>query len=298
MKGQALFVILFIVAIMVVASFGEYRIPERTVYSSRNREPPGCLAFYLLLEKYTAVERVETDLTTVNLEPGTFLMISPARLLSPEEQERLFMWVEQGNNLVVFSQSPQIMQQFGAKLFETEYTYAFLTPLRDHWSTSHVKSIYIFYSYYFSSDVGDALFADGGKRVIIEIERGTGQIFLISDPSLVQNTRIDELDNEIFLVHLAFSDKVYFDEYHQYTPRVERGVTWGSFTAPFTSRYALFFIQFLLTLALLFIAHGKRFGAPRPVIPREVQSSELVVSAADLYYRARKKEVLEILGEN
>ncbi len=295
MRGQALLVILLIVGIMAAVLAAERFVPEKIQHSSMSREVEGTLAFYLLLEKYTVVSRVEAPLTI--LEPGTFLMIGPVQSLSPEEQEYLFTWVEQGNRLIIFSENPRIMQQFGSTLSRTQYTCAALAPLRDHWSTNQVRSIFLCHSQSINSDTGDPLFADEGNCVILEVKRGEGEIFLISDTSLVWNSTIDELDNEIFLVQLVFSERIYFDEYHLHSARKEKGVTWESFKAPFTSRYVSFFVQFILTFVLLVAAHGKRFGAPRTLIPREVQSSELVVSAAELYYRARKKEVLKVIDE-
>jgi hypothetical protein len=291
---QALVVILLMVGLLAAAFVGQSFFPEKTPHSSRSREPPGSLAFYLLMEKYTRVERLNTTLG--NLEQGTLVIIGPARPLAPEELEYLFGWVEEGNRVVVFSDDLTFMQQFGATLSSTEWDSVILTPLRDHWSTRNVVVIRISYSSFFSSYEGDALFADEENPVIIEIKKGTGEIFLISDTSLVWNKSIDTLDNEVFLVQLSYSGTIYFDEYHLHKLREDRGITWESLKSPFSSRYSSFFIQLLLASALFLVAYGMRFGTARPVTPRAVQSSELVVSAADLYYKAGKKEILKVIN--
>ncbi|MBU7048504.1 MAG: DUF4350 domain-containing protein [Theionarchaea archaeon] len=291
---QVLVVILLMVGLLAVASIAQSSFPEKTPHSSRNREPPGSLAFYLLMEKYTRVERLNTTLG--NLENGTLIIISPVRPLAPEELEYLFGWVEEGNRVVVFSDDSTLVQQFGATLSPTEWDSVILTPLRDHWSTRNVAAIRISYSSFFSSYEGDALFADEGNPVIIEIKKGQGEIFLISDTAIVWNISIDTLDNEVFLVQLSYSGKVYFDEYHLYKGREDRGITWERLKSPFYSLYSSFFIQLLLAIALFLVAYGMRFGTARPVTPKAVQSSELIVSAADLYYKAGKKEILEVIN--
>ncbi|MBU7016871.1 MAG: DUF4350 domain-containing protein [Theionarchaea archaeon] len=293
---HALVVILLMVGLLVAAFIGQSFSPEKTQHSSKSREPPGSLAFYLLMEKYTTVQRLNTILG--NLEQGTLVIIGPARPLAPEELQYLCEWVEEGSRVVVFSDDPTFMQQLGATLSSTEWDSVILAPLRDHWSTKNVVIIRISYSSFFSSYEGDALFSDEENPVIIEIKKGQGEIFLISDTSLVWNTSIDTLDNEVFLVQLIYSDKVYFDEYHLYKGREDRGITWERLKSPFYSLYSSFFIQLLLAIALFLVAYGIRFGTARPVTPKAVQSSELVVSAADLYYKAGKKEILRVISRD
>jgi hypothetical protein len=295
MKWQSLlFVILLISGVLAAVSIGErYAPPQMSSYSSRNKEFEGCLAFYLLLQKYTEVERIDVPLN--NLESGTLLIIHPVRPLLSEEIEYLYQWVGQGNRLVVFSDDPQVVESFQVPLSESEDTHAVLPPVRDHWSTRNVESVDISYARYFSSHEDCALFQDENKPVVIELEEGEGQIFLASVTSILWNSNVAKNDNEIFLVQLSLADKVYFDEYHLYHLKKEGGIGLESIRIIFSSRYSLFFIQIIMAIAFLFVVHGKRFGVARPVIPEAIQSSELVVSAADLHYRAGKKEILEVI---
>lgn len=295
MKWQSvLFVILLIAAIVIVVSIGESYAPQANPYSSKDDGDRGSLAFYLLLQEYTTVERVETALK--NLEPGTLLMVGPVQAPSAAEMKYLSSWLEQGNRVVVLSDDPQVMQKFGVTLSAAEKSYAVIPPLKDHWSTQNVKELTILYTRYFTSHTGEVLFADGDNPVIVEVKKGKGELFLIGTTSLAWNGNIMNSDNEIFLVNVSLSDTVYFDEYHLYQLKRELGFNLESFKTLFTG-YTPFFVQLLAALALFMVAYGKRFGVARRVTPPEVQSSELVISAADLYYRAKKEEVLEILEE-
>lgn len=293
MKEIALVVSLIVVIVVAIAIGETYQPPEENLYSSKSKDLQGSLAFYLLLEKYTAVERLYTFGT---LEPGSLIMINPVRLPSSEEIEYLYKWVEKGNRLVVFSDDPGIMQIFGITLAKHEMKRAVISPSREHWSTTDVKSIEMVYDRSFQAHSGDVLFADGDNPVVIDIKKGEGEIILVATPSLTSNIEIDSMDNEIFLVRVSLSDKVYFDEYHGQLVREKKGLGTGLKTM-FSSEYTSFFVQLTVALALFLVAHGKRFGGSRPEIPREVQSSELVLSAADLYYKAGKKEILEMLEE-
>ncbi len=293
MKWQGiLFVIVLVVGIVVAAAVGESYNPRMHPHSSKNPDPEGCLAFFLLLNEYTDVKRLETF---TDLDPGTLLMIDPVQL-SSDEKAYLLKWVEQGNRLIVFSDDMKMMWYFGAALSESQRTHAVVAP-ELHWSTENVEFLDVVYTMYFSSLNEEVIASDGDQPLIIEVNRGEGDIFLVSTLYLVENGHIDKKDNEIFLVQLSLSDTVYFDEYHLYELRKEREASIENVKATFTFRYRSFFIQLILVIALFLIVYGKRFGVARSEPPREVQSSELVVSAADLYYKAGKKEVLEIIPE-
>ena len=291
---EYLFVILLIVGITIAVSVGQSYAPgEENPYSSENEKEPGSLAYYLLLKEYTSVERLKNSFG--DLEQGTVLMINPVWVPSPTEKNTLFTWVSQGNKLVVFSSNPEVMQAFGATLKPRGRRRVTVYPVKEHWSTQDVRAITVVYDKFFWSHTGDVLFADDGNPLIVEVEKGKGHIFLISTPSLVSNTEIDLVDNEIFLVQLSLSDKVYFDEYHARLLRKGEGINLETFKIVFTSRYVSFFVQLMLAVTFFLFAHGKRFGVSRPLPAREVQSSELVLSAADLYYKAGKKEILEMI---
>jgi hypothetical protein len=296
MKFQSgLTVIVVVAALVTVISIGESYAPEKNPHSSKDEGPTGSMALYLLLQEYTTVKQVESSLK--NLEPGTLLIIGPVRPLSDDELEYLSFWVEEGSRVVVFSDDLQVMQQFGVTVSAAEETDAVIQPVIDHWSTEHVEEIRMQYDHYFTSVEGEILFADGKNPLVVEVKKGEGELFLICGTSMVWNENIRRRDNEIFLVSVALSDTVYFDEYHLYRLKSERGISLESLKA-LVSGYRPFFIQLLIVLALFMVAYGKRFGIARPAAPPQVQSSELVVSAADLYYKAKKKEILDILEED
>ncbi|MBU7031012.1 MAG: DUF4350 domain-containing protein [Theionarchaea archaeon] len=301
MRWQGPLIVIFLIVVVIgMVSLGENYTPEPSPRSSRNSEYSGTLAFYLLMETYTAVERLERS--PQNLEEGTYLMIEPVRLPTEEEMEYIFGWVREGNRLIIFNPAKELMKYFDLELSTCPQKFASAVPHSPHWSSQHVDSLDLSYTHYFNCDQDPAditiLFSDEGNPLVIEIPRGSGEIFLLSTSSLLSNNHIDSEDNEIFLVQLALSEKVYFDEYHLYPVIEKKGISWDSISRLFSSLYSLFFIQITLTIALFFIAYGKRFGTPRPAVPREIQSSELVESAATLYSRAGKREILKILEKD
>ncbi|MGD2246975.1 MAG: DUF4350 domain-containing protein [Candidatus Methanofastidiosia archaeon] len=286
---ESIFVIIVVIGIILVAYIGETQEPVPP-YSSRNKGYTGTLALYMLLDKYTQVNRVYVPLN--NIPEGTLVVIEPVCTMNQKETEYIFQWVEKGNTLVVFSDNPRIMRTFGVELSSSNNTYAVLSPEYSHASTKNVQEISVLYTHYFSNHSGKVLFAHDKNPVCIVISRGAGEIVLVSTPSLVQNIMISAHDNEIFLVYLLLSETVSFDEYHLTEPK--GGLNIKTLTGVFSSRYSTFFIQFILVIILFLMAYGNRFGSARPVPPPDVQSAELVELAADIYYKAGKKEVLQL----
>jgi hypothetical protein len=299
MKWQGPLIVIFLIAVVVsMVSIGETYTPEPSSRSSKNSGYSGTRAFYLLMETYTAVERLERS--PQDLDAGTFIMIEPVRVPTKEEMDYLFQWVRKGNRLLIFDPDQELMDYFNLELSSCPSKNATIPPHYPHWSSQHVDSLSLSYTHYFNADQeqGTVLFSDEGNPLVIEILQGSGEIFLVSTSSLLSNMNIDSKDNEIFLVQLALSERVYFDEYHLYILKEKTGISWKSIPMLFSSPYSLFFIQISLTVAFFFIAYGKRFGTPRPGISRKIQSSELVESAATLYSRAGKKEILKILEKD
>jgi hypothetical protein len=277
---------------------GEQYTPQRGNHSSRDPEPSGTLAFYLLMETYTTVERLERS--PRHLDAGTLILVEPVRVPTEEEMDYVLQWVGEGNRLLIFGADQALIDYFNLQLTSCPPTFAIIHPHVPHWSSQHVHSLDLSYTQYFSMDEhqGTILFSDEQNPLIIEILEGKGEVFLFSTPSLLSNINIDSKDNEIFLVQLALSQKVYFDEYHLYTIKETKGISVENITMLFSSPYSLFFIQISLAIAFFFIAYGKRFGTPRPAASRHIQSSELVESAATLYLQAGKKDILQILEED
>ncbi|MBU7044604.1 MAG: DUF4350 domain-containing protein [Theionarchaea archaeon] len=296
MKYQGLLTILLLTGVIIGLIFlGETYTPEPSTHSSTSAQPEGTLAYYLLLETYTAVERL--DAPPRNLESGTLVMVEPIRIPTAEEMEYLLQWVEKGNRFLIFSHNQHLLNYFQMPLSSGPQKSVILRPHAVHWSSHQVDALSLTYTHYFNThpSSGIVLFSDEGHPLIYEIHYGAGAVFLMSTSSLVQNKTIDSADNEIFLTQLALSEKVYFDEYHLYIVKEEKDVVWSTLPMLFSSSYSLAFIQIGVTIGLFFIAYGKRFGTPRPPPPRKVQSSELVESAATLYLRAGKKHILQII---
>jgi hypothetical protein len=301
MKWQGPLIVIFLIGVVVsMLVVGEQYTPQPRDHSSRNPEYSGTLAFYLLMETYTTVERLERP--PRNLDEGTVIMVEPVRSPTEGEMDYLLQWVREGNRLLIFGADQSLLDYFTIQLSSCSQTSATVHPHSPHWSSQHVHSLYLSYSQYFSIDENEnqetILFSDKQTPLVIELLKGHGEIFLFSTSSLLFNGNIDSEDNEIFLVQLALSEKVYFDEYHLYAVKKTKGISLENIFMLFSSPYSLFFIQISLAIALFFIAYGKRFGTPRPAATRHIQSSELVESAATLYSRAGKKEILQILEKD
>ncbi|MBU6996258.1 MAG: DUF4350 domain-containing protein [Theionarchaea archaeon] len=290
--AQVLTLLVFVVGVVSVATIAERSSNPASTHSSRDPGEMGTLAFYLLMERYTEVERTET--TIERLEPGTLLLIYPVRPLAPEEKEYVLTWVKEGNRLVIFSESPDIVRDVGMDISPTQGRVSSIRP-RDHWSTRDVGSLWVNYRESIKAEGATVILADNDNILAAELPYGLGEIVVITATSLVENIFINHSDNEIFLVRLSLSQKVYFDEYHLYRVNQSRGITLSKLKTAFTSRYSSFFIQLIIVITVFMVSYGKRFGNPRPRPSRGVQSSQLVISAAELYYRAQKEEILDLI---
>ncbi|MBU7015148.1 MAG: hypothetical protein HXS52_03495 [Theionarchaea archaeon] len=288
--AHVLTLVVFVVGVVSVAVIAE-QVNLPPAHSSKDAEEMGTLAFYLLMEKYTEVERIKDTIEA--LDPGSLLLIYPVRPLAPEEKEHVLTWVKEGNRLIIFTESPEIAEDFGVNITPAEDGLASITP-NDHWSTRDVHMVRVRYQQSIDTDV-NIILADAENVLAAEIPYGLGEIVVITCTSLVENYSIDRADNEIFLVRLSLSEKVYFDEYHLYLIDQSTGMTLSKIKTAFSSRYSSFFIQLIITITIFMVSYGKRFGKARPSVTRGVQSSQLVTSAAELYYRARKKEILDLI---
>ncbi|MGC1122678.1 MAG: DUF4350 domain-containing protein [Candidatus Methanofastidiosia archaeon] len=293
MKLAQLFIlIVFVVGIVSVATIAERSSTPVTAHSSKDPGEMGTLAFYLLMEKYTHVERIEN--TIERLDPGTLLLMYPARPLAPEEKEYVLSWVKEGNRLIIFSESPEIVKDLGASISSTQKKLVSITP-NDHWSTTEVAMVSVIYQYHINTSRATVILADDDNILAAEVPYGSGELVVITATSLVENIFIDHLDNEIFLVRLSLSQNVYFDEYHLHQIEQSQGITLSKLKSTFSSKYSSFFVQLVIVITVFMVSYGKRFGKPRPPLTRGVQSSQLVTSAAELYYRAQKEEILDLI---
>jgi hypothetical protein len=290
--AQAFIITVFVVGIVSVSIIAERSSLPVTAHSSKNSGEMGTLAFYMLMEKYTNVERIENNIE--KLDPGTLLLLYPVRPLSPEEKEYVLTWVKEGNRLILFSESPAIVKDFGVSISSTQRKQAFVIPAH-HWSTEDVALVKVDYEYYINMTRANTILAFDDSVLAAELPCGSGEIIVITATSLVENASVGSLDNGIFLVRLSLSQNVYFDEYHLYQVEQSQGVTLNKLKSIFSSGYSSFFIQLVIVITVFMVSYGKRFGKPRPPLTRGVQSSQLVTSAAELYYRAQRREILDLV---
>jgi hypothetical protein len=117
---------------------------------------------------------------------------------------------------------------------------------------------------------------------------GKGELWAIAGPELLENRRLELLDNLRFWDQLSAAGPMLFDEYHhQAVP-----------PPPMSSGVLVFGLQLLACAALFAFARGSRFGPARPEpLERHRSSLEYLQSLAWLTRRARvEKELVAELG--
>jgi len=124
----------------------------------------------------------------------------------------------------------------------------------------------------------------GGAVVLWRRAIEKGEVFVLAGADLVENRRLELLDNVAFWDALSRRGPLVFDEYHHLQappPPLSRGI-WV-------------FVAQVLTVGLVYaVSRGTRFGAPRPVrLERHRSALEYVRSMGWLMRRAKvEKELL------
>lgn len=151
-------------------------------------------------------------------------------------------------------------------------------------------------------NVGDGRFAtettgrlvhlkdEQGLPILISWPVGKGRVYWSADTEWLTNKRIangQNLDLALQILLPAEGKKVAFDEYHHGFQAASRW--WQILRGPLQA----FLVLLALTVALLFWAHGARFGSPRPTPPGPPRAAvEYVYSMSQLYRRAQARQVV------
>jgi hypothetical protein len=127
----------------------------------------------------------------------------------------------------------------------------------------------------------------GGGGLLMVLDEGKGRVIGLSDPGLFSNESLRDGDHarlalNLLLAHLG-NGELLIDEYHHGYGRAT-----SVLEHLLTSRALIPLLQGILILLVLWIAKGRRFGPPRPLLQEERSSSlEYVRAMAQLYQRAR-----------
>jgi hypothetical protein len=261
---------------------------EPSVYDA---DSSGAKAVYRILRELGVSVRAWERSWTSPPADGLFVVLAPGMPWqpAPEEKRALARWVKSGGRLLVICPDDDAL----ARLLDYHLTPSaekgFARPAALSPATVAVDEVVV---------SGPARFAPGGTRVPLVADRagpalvsyplGRGLVIAGSDLSLVNNAGLREEDNALLAVNgivaAAAGGTVHFDEYH-HGHRERAGLLAALGRPP-----ALWVVLQVLLVGLLLVHRaGRRFGAPRPLLPapRHRAAIEYVSAMAGLYQRAR-----------
>jgi len=128
------------------------------------------------------------------------------------------------------------------------------------------------------------LAASDDRDILVEQRFGNGRIVILTDPYVVSNSGINQLDNLQFALNLVGTQngQIAFDEYHH-----GFGSNNNRFLEYFSGTPVIpIFLQVVLLIVLLMFSRSRRFGraVPEPE-PNRLSKLEYVSAMAELQYR-------------
>ncbi len=130
------------------------------------------------------------------------------------------------------------------------------------------------------------LAASDDREILVEQKFGNGKIVILSDPYIVSNSGINQLDNLQFALNLVGtqSGQIAFDEYHH-----GFGANNNRFLEYFAGTPVVpIFLQVVLLIGLLLFSQSRRFARPVPEPePNRLSKLEYVSAMAELQYRTK-----------
>ncbi|WP_163786664.1 DUF4350 domain-containing protein [Myxococcus vastator] len=286
--------------------------PDSPVPTVENTAPQGARALYLYLRE--GGRAVDTQLSPLEaLPPGTRTLVLAApegRSVSTEEVTELERFVTEGGTLVYLS--PRELGQHQAALEAwLQLESGLMLPassrgldstLSDVGGTTvdvwlPVGPLHGLSRLRVSQDRGLRMDHDdavpvaglGGAVAVWRRAVGKGEVYVLAGSDLLENRRLELLDNLRFWEALAARGPLLFDEYHhQLAP-----------PPPFSRGIWVFAAQVLAVGLLYAVSRGTRFGAPRPLrVERHRSALEYVRSMGWLMRRAKvEKELLPELDQ-
>lgn len=253
--------------------------------SSYSLTEGGLFGIYSVLDDQGAARRWTLPLDRLN-DQFDRIVIWDIREIDGEQWEALLGWVEQGNAAVIGGRNENLeFSVTSAGQVETARSAA------AHPITLGIDEV----------SVGSGRFArpegrlvhltdEHGQPVLISWRVGAGRIYWSADAEWLTNGRIaraQNLDLALQLLLPAVGKSVAFDEYHHGFQSATRW--WQILRGPLQG----FVLLLALTIALLFWAHGARFGSPRPTPPGPPRAAvEYVYSMSQIYRRAQARRVV------
>nr|BDT35266.1 DUF4350 domain-containing protein [Myxococcus sp. MH1] len=280
--------------------------PDSPVPSVENTGPQGARALYLFLQEGgRAVSTHLASLESLAADTRTLVLASPiGSPVTDEEVRKVEHFVEQGGTLVYLSTRELGMHQAalekwlrlepGPLLPASERGLS--TDLADAGGTTvdvwlgagplrGLSTLRVSQDRGILMEHPDAipLAGLGGAVTMWRRALGQGEIYVLAGADLLENRRIELLDNARFWNALAARGPLVIDEYHHQLappPPLSRGI-W------------VFVAQVLVVSGLYAFSRGTRFGAPRPEREEKHRSAlEYVRSMGWLMRRAKVEKSL------
>lgn len=279
-------------AITMAAPSQEAPQPE---FSSFSSSPGGMLAFYRLLEEKGAqVERLGEPLGQLSEDTDLLIIWGPQGFTEDDALDFEYWVTEFGGTALIFpGYSLHLMDGLPRVIVEddgsTVATAAVPSPATA--GTGEFRTGRKAYLESESPVPGVDYFVDErGRPVVTKMYWGEGTVYVFADPYWLTNGRLPEGENLNLALALADPQpgkKIVFDEYHHGYRVVRRW--WQILRLPL--RYAAF--QGFIALLILYFYKGSRFGTPIPLSdPNARESSEFVISLANLFRRARARSAV------
>ncbi|WP_342374280.1 DUF4350 domain-containing protein [Myxococcus stipitatus] len=308
----ALFGLLIALALAAGLSTGQ-DTPESLVPSVENTGPQGARALFLFLrEGGHAVSEQHTSLDSLAQGTRTLVLASPiGRPVSDGEVLAVDRFVQEGGTLVYLSPreigkhqaalETWLKLEQGPLLPASERGLA--TDLADAGGTTvdvwldagplrGLSALRISQDRGLRVDHPDAipLAGLGGAVAVWRVALGRGEVYVLAGADLMENRRLELLDNVRFWSALASRGPLVIDEYHHQLappPPLSRGI-W------------VFAAQVLAVAGVYALSRGTRFGEPRPLLVEKHRSAlEYVRSMGWLMRRAKvEKELLPELDKS
>ncbi|WP_426751659.1 DUF4350 domain-containing protein [Myxococcus sp. Y35] len=281
--------------------------PDSPVPTVENTAPQGARALYLYLrEGGRAVDTRLTPLDAIAPEVRTVVLAAPeGRPVTEDEVTELERFVRAGGTLVYLSTrelgkhqpaleawlglEPGLMMPASSQGLDSTLTDVGGTTV-DVWlpvgPLQGLSRLRVSQDRGLRMDHEDAVpvAGHGGSVAIWRRALGAGEVYVLAGADLVENRRLELLDNLRFWETLAARGPLLFDEYHH-----------ELLPPPPFSRGIWVFVAQVLAVGLLYtVSRGTRFGAPRPLrVERHRSALEYVRSMGWLMRRAKvEKELL------
>ncbi len=306
LRTLAVFGVLIVLALAVGLST-RTDAPDSPVPTVENTAPQGARALYLYLrEGGRAADTWLTPLEVLPQETRTVVLAAPeGRPVTEDEVSALERFVRAGGTLVYLSPralgkhqpaleawldlEPGLMMPASSRGLDSALTDVGGTTV-DVWlpvgplhGLSHLRV---------SQDRGLRMNHEeavpvaglGGAVAVWRRALGSGEVYVLAGADLIENRRLELLDNLRFWEALAARGSLLFDEHHhELAP-----------PPPFSRGIWVFVAQVLVVGLLYTVSRGTRFGAPRPLrVERHRSALEYVRSMGWLMRRAKvEKELL------